>query len=170
MANIKVISRKFYNQLDNGEDFTLNTSTFTNFLKGNSGGKYKAIHDIGVEWFSTATQVGTTIINGFTFTATADTITRDQGSWIDDGFKLGDTIKAVTTSATNDGTYTVSNITDTVLTCSGAGFSNQVDGDAIVVGFTTLNDVEFQYGLIENGESINFNSKVDGNVQKYRLE
>jgi hypothetical protein len=29
MANIKVISRKFYNQLDNGEDFTLNTSTFT---------------------------------------------------------------------------------------------------------------------------------------------
>jgi len=48
MANIKVISRKFYNQLDNGEDFTLNTSTFTNFLKGNSGGKYKAIHDIGV--------------------------------------------------------------------------------------------------------------------------
>lgn len=170
MANIKVISRKFYNQLDNGEDFTLNTSTFTNFLKGNSGGKYKAIHDIGVEWFSTATQVGTTIINGFTFTATADTITRDQGSWIDDGFKLGDTIKAVTTSATNDGTYTVSNITDTVLTCSGAGFSNQVDGDAIVVGFTTLNDVEFQYGLIENGEQINFNSKVDGNVQKYRLE
>ena len=170
MANIKVISRKFYNQLDNGEDFTLNTSTFTNFLKGNSGGKYKAIHDIGVEWFSTATQVGTTIINGFTFTATADTITRDQGSWIDDGFKLGDTIKAVTTSATNDGTYTISNITDTVLTCSGAGFTNQVDGDAIVVGFTTLNDVEFQYGLIENGEQINFNSKVDGNVQKYRLE
>jgi len=170
MANIKVISRKFYNQLDNGEDFTLNTSTFTNFLKGNSGGKYKAIHDIGVEWFSTATQVGTTIINGFTFTATADTITRDQGSWIDDGFKLGDTIKAVTTSATNDGTYTVSNITDTVLTCSGAGFTNQVDGDAIVVGITTLNDVEFQYGLIENGEQINFNSKVDGNVQKYRLE
>lgn len=170
MANIKVISRKFYNQLDNGEDFTLNTSTFTNFLKGNSGGKYKAIHDIGVEWFSTATQVGTTIINGFTFTATADTITRDSGSWIDDGFKLGDTIKAVTTSATNDGTYTVSNITDTVLTCSGAGFSNQVDGDAIVVGFTTLNDVEFQYGLIENGEQINFNSKIDGNIQKYRLE
>ena len=71
MANIKVISRKFYNQLDNGEDFTLNTSTFTNFLKGNSGGKYKAIHDIGVEWFSTATQVGSTIINGFTFTATS---------------------------------------------------------------------------------------------------
>ncbi len=170
MANIKVISRKFYNQLDNGEDFTLNTSTFTNFLKGNSGGKYKAIHDIGVEWFSTATQVGTTIINGFTFTATADTITRDSGSWIDDGFKLGDTIKAVTTSATNDGTYTVSNITDTVLTCSGAGFTNQVDGDAIVVGFTTLNDVEFQYGLIENSESINFNSKIDGNLQKYRLE
>ena len=170
MANIKVISRKFYNQLDNGEDFTLNTSTFTNFLKGNSGGKYKAIHDIGVEWFSTATQVGTTIINGFTFTATADTIARDQGSWIDDGFKLGDTIKTVTTSGTNDGTYTISNITDTVLTCSGAGFSNQVDGDAIVVGFTTLNDVEFQYGLIENGEQINFNSKIDGNVQKYRLE
>jgi len=170
MANIKVISRKFYNQLDNGEDFTLNTSTFTNFLKGNSGGKYKAIHDIGVEWFSTASKVGTTIINGFTFTATADTITRDQGSWIDDGFKLGDTIKAVTTSATNDGTYTVSNITDTVLTCSGAGFTNQVDGDAIVVGFTTLNDVEFQYGLIENGEQINFNSKIDGNIQKYRLE
>lgn len=170
MANIKVISRKFYNQLDNGEDFTLNTSTFTNFLKGNSGGKYKAIHDIGVDWFSTASQVGTTIINGFTFTATADTITRDQGSWIDDGFKLGDTIKAVTTSATNDGTYTVSNITDTVLTCSGAGFTNQVDGDAIVVGFTTLNDVEFQYGLIENGEQINFNSKIDGNLQKYRLE
>ena len=174
MANINVISRKFYNQLDNGSDYTLNTSTFTNFIKGNSGGRYKAIHDIGVEWFSTATQIynGTsyTIINGFTFTATADTITRDSGSWISDGFKLGDTIKAVTTSATNDGSFTISNITDSVITCSGAGFSNQVDGDAIVVGFTTLNDVEFQFGLIENSESINFNSKVDGNVQKYRLQ
>jgi len=46
MANINVISRKFYNQLDNGSDYTLNTSTFTNFIKGNSGGRYKAIHDI----------------------------------------------------------------------------------------------------------------------------
>ena len=170
MANINVISRKFYNQLDNGSDYTLNTSTFTNFIKGNSGGRYKAIHDIGVEWFSTALQVGTTIVNGFTFTATADTITRDSGSWISDGFKLGDTIKTVTTSGTNDKTCTISNITDSVLTCSGAGFSNQVDGDAIIVGFTTLNDVEFQFGLIENSESINFNSKVDGNVQKYRLQ
>jgi len=168
--NINVISRKFYNQIVNGEDFTLNTGTFTNFLKGNSGGKYKAIHDIGVEWYSVASQVGTTIINGFTFTATADTIERQTGSWVEDGFKLGDTIKVVSTGATNDGTYTISNITDLVVTCSGAGFTTQTDGDAIVVGFTTLNDIEFQYGLIENDDQINFNSKIDGNIQKFRLE
>lgn len=44
-----------------------------------------------------------------------DTITRNKGSWIADGFRVGHEI-AVANSSSNDGTYTVAGVTDLVLT------------------------------------------------------
>ncbi len=44
-----------------------------------------------------------------------DTITRDSGSWIDDGFLVGQTITVSGTTA-NNGTYTINSVTDTCIT------------------------------------------------------
>src|SRR5262249_17260450 len=46
---------------------------------------------------------------------TADTITRSGGSWINDGFMVGDTI-TVTGTASSDGTYHIASMSATVLT------------------------------------------------------
>lgn len=62
-----------------------------------------------------------------TFAAAGDTCTRaggTPGSWIDDGFRVGDTI-TVAGTASNNGTYTVTAVTDTVLTVS-SGFADEV--------------------------------------------
>lgn len=49
--------------------------------------------------------------------AAPDTATRASGSWIDDGFVVGDKFTLVGSSGgTNDGTYTISALTDTILT------------------------------------------------------
>lgn len=54
-----------------------------------------------------------------TFAAAGDTITRDAGSWIDDGFEVG-MLVTVDGSVSNDGTYPVTNVSALVLTVSGA--------------------------------------------------
>ncbi len=49
--------------------------------------------------------------------AAPDTATRASGSWIDDGFKVGDRFTLVgSNGATNDGTYTISALSATILT------------------------------------------------------
>lgn len=51
-----------------------------------------------------------------TFDETADTITRAEGSWISDGFKIGDTVTIEgTDGGTNDGDFEVTDVSATVL-------------------------------------------------------
>ena len=57
----------------------------------------------------------------------ADTITRSGGSWIDDGFEAGQTIRIVNSANGNDGTYEIAVVTDNVLTLvSGDNLNNEV--------------------------------------------
>ena len=57
----------------------------------------------------------------------ADTITRSGGSWIDDGFFAGQTIRIVNSANGNDGTYEIAVATDKVLTLvSGDTLTNEV--------------------------------------------
>lgn len=51
------------------------------------------------------------------FAAAGDTVTRNTGSWISDGFIVGQII-AIGGTASNDGTYTVTNVAASVLTVS----------------------------------------------------
>ncbi len=69
------------------------------------------------------------------FDAGADTITRGTGSWVDDLFYIGGEI-VITNAGSNNGTYTVSNVTATVLTVT-AGLTTAVG----VVGATIEGDL-----------------------------
>lgn len=68
---------------------------------------------------------------GITFATAGDTITRNRGSWLDDGFRDGDTA-TVTGTASNDGSIDVTTATALVLTCS----TNLTDEGIGAVEFT----------------------------------
>lgn len=48
-------------------------------------------------------------------TPSDDTITRDKGSWVDEHFVVGMTV-TIAGSVSNDGSYTIDTVTDTVIT------------------------------------------------------
>jgi len=59
--------------------------------------------------------------------ASPDTITRNRGSWIDEGFAVGDSFTIAGTSS-NDGTYTITALTATVLSVATGSFAAEVIG------------------------------------------
>lgn len=59
--------------------------------------------------------------------ASPDTISRNRGSWLEDGFRVGDSV-TISGTASNDGTYTITVLTGTVLTVVTASFAAEVIG------------------------------------------
>jgi len=165
---IEIIDAKFFNQLENGEDFTLNTSNYSTVLTGNILGRYKAVHQVAVSWWAKTPGVQN---QEWTFRAADDSITRINGTWAEDGFIVGDTIDLATTGGTNNVTGVIQSISSDGYTIYlNVALTDQVDQYAIGVGSRTNNDIEFRYGLIENQEVTNFKSKVDGSEQRYTLK
>jgi hypothetical protein len=71
--------------------------------------------DLAAEVTSTAAIVGSPTITFAEVGATGDTITRSHGSWITDGFKVGDSF-VVAGTVSNDGTYTIKTLSALVIT------------------------------------------------------
>lgn len=72
--------------------------------------------------------------------ASPDTITRNRGSWLDDGFRVGDSI-TITGTASNNVTKTITALTATVLSVATASFAAEVIGSigvTIVTGETEV--------------------------------
>lgn len=64
----------------------------------------------------------------FTFATTGDTVTRSAGSWIDDGYRVGDTVR-IDGTASNDGDIPITVLSATVLTTSTNLTDETIDGD-----------------------------------------
>jgi len=77
---------------------------------------------------------GVTIVGheALTFAAAADTVTRSRGSWLADGFRVGDSVTVVGT-ASNDGTYTVAGVTAAVLDLGDGLADEVVRADAVTI-------------------------------------
>jgi hypothetical protein len=73
--------------------------------------------------------------------ATADTITRAAGSWLADGFVVGDTI-TITGSALNNITAVIASLSATVITLGTEDLAVEVTAAASIVGFSTLTFAE----------------------------
>lgn len=71
------------------------------------------------------TGVSITGEGSFTFSDSADTIVRTRGSWLADGFRVGDSVTVADTSS-NDGTYTVTAVTATTLTLEVGDLADEV--------------------------------------------
>jgi hypothetical protein len=114
--------------------------------------------DLIAEVAPTATVVG---YDGLNFANTGETITRSNGSWIADGFRVGRSATIVgTAGATNDGTFVIAAVTDLVLTLAASGVTANerasFEDVTITVGQTAadwMSEIDTEFAGV-NGEQI----------------
>lgn len=81
-----------------------------------------------------AVGVSVTRHTGVAFADVGNTVTRSRGSWISEGFRVGDSVTVAGTSGgTNDGTFTVSAVTAAVLTLSAVAADEKIRGSAVAI-------------------------------------
>jgi hypothetical protein len=164
---VDIISRKFWNQLRNGINFTSNPSDYTDFLLGTICEKIKTETTIDVWWKSEGTEY--VDLWDVVIAAGTCTITRDLYSFVDDGFAVGDTIYwEHPTYGNGTGVVSQVNALTIVLTSFTGGLITGAGYYAIALcGTTSLTAGIFKFNLIENSEADTFISKVDGSTISY---
>ncbi len=116
-------------------DYIQITNTSLNNISGKITGVSATVltldtADVAVETTSLAVVVTQPTL---TFDSAAHTITRNRGSWLDDGFRIGD-IPTVSGSASNNATLTaVTNVTATVMTFASGLVNETVSSSAVTV-------------------------------------
>jgi hypothetical protein len=102
-----------------------------------------------------------------TFAVTANTITRAAGSWIADGFVIGDVV-AITGSGSNNVTGPITALSATVLTTS-ATLANETTSNAAIVGspglvFTTTTITRNRGSWLADGFRVGDTAVISGTV------
>lgn len=107
--------------------------------------------------------VSITATNGLTFAevgATGDTITRSGGSWIDDGFRVGDTV-TITGTASNNVTGAIAALTATVLTFNATDLTPEVIGSTSVTITAGETMAAWVSAMDQEFESIDAEPRID---------
>ena len=161
--NLTILSQEFANQFNNGEFLTNNLipANTTTYLAGNSGELLKNSIEFKISWTSESSVTDIFSVAGTTLTRSG------SGDFEADGFQLGDIIDIWELSPLGVvvADRTITAITPTQIDFSGLGVLPLVFVDGKVYGKTPLENIIFNYGLIENNESINFISKIDGTAE-----
>lgn len=154
-------SRKFY------DEFTGTGGAGVTYLNALQGDKITCVLEGYFFWAMENSKL--------TFTAADKTISlfyspssqASATSFITQGFNIGDTIEVVGT-ASNDGTYTISELSDRVITVIEV-IVDETANNASIYGTTLVTDIDFLYDLIPNNSSkADFISATDKNtIQKY---
>lgn len=107
-----------------------------------------------------------------TFSGSTDAVTRaggNPGSWLDDGFRVGDSV-TISGTVSNDGTCTVTDVTATVLTFESGDLADEVIGSTvatIAAGQTKaawMTAIETEFATIDDDEHIDLSA---GRARKY---
>ena len=171
-TEVRPISQKFYSELSNGSSFNLNTSDFATHLKGNVDEKLRAVIRVQVGSWVELSNYRLQI-----YDTTKIRITMSGGGF-NDNFNIGDSI------IYNFGLFgyevDVEQVTDDWI--DGVITSTLPDGGIVSNnGFlttyesgwlsnnTTLTGLEYKFGLIENDEPTNYNSKLTNTEQLLRF-
>ena len=146
------------------DEFTSTGGGGTSQLNGNVGGKQTAVIN-GYFYRAAIGKYLQFLPNGGNGTIT-NINPLDGSSWIQLGFVVG-AIITVEGSPTSDGTYTLTAVTDTMLTTDGVLADEAGDG-CDVYDDTPVSCVDFYYNLIENSNAESYYSLVDaGAIQRF---
>lgn len=173
-----ISKREYKTDYFNGSDFSLNPSDTNPHLYGGVTSYTQVLHEIQVSWNSKSSISSV-------FTKDGDTLTRSSGSFLADGFAIGDivdleainyNVEPPVTEATGID-LTVAAIGDDYIIINGldaAGFNDGDYGDKdnglwqlFINGKNPLEGFVMNFGIIGNDETINFNSKLDETIQGY---
>lgn len=174
--DVLVKKQEFRNQFYNGVNFGQSLTEFRNNLAGSIMEKMQVTIDVGVAWFSEI-KTGSSGPSGWdegdwSFSGSEMTLTRDSGSFIEDGFTIGDITEVRTSNDSTSPFFSdkeVIVVTDRLMIIDmGATTSLDSTTNAIrPIGTTPLTAMKFNFGIIENNETLTFDSLVSGNEQGY---
>jgi len=139
--------------------YTLGTDTGVPFLMGNIGDFMYVTIDAEIGW---------SVLNKeMTFVSSSSTITITNGtSWIDAGFKVGDTI-IVNGTANNNSSFTIIAISLNILTTL-ESLTDETASSTNVYGITPIQSIDLYYNLVGNNDQITYISLTDiESFQKY---
>lgn len=106
-----------------------------------------------------------------TFSDAADTIVRaggSCGSWLDDGFRVGDVI-TVSGTVSNDGTYTVTDVTALTLTLESDDLANEVIGITVPTISAGQTKAAWMAAITAEFAPIDANQRIDLSAGKARV-
>lgn len=159
-----VTDRKFFNQLVNGSDFSLNTSVHDSYLKCNVNEVMKAVITARFSWSSSASAANNMTISG-------NVITRQNGSFLQDGFVAGDVIDVVDSGSIFSATdRNVTSVSDLVLIYDGSTASQAASETLQVLGKTALRGFRFQYNIVANTSGISWKNLQDGSAMQWNCD
>lgn len=139
------------------------------WLQGSVGDEMWTVVSFGVSWNTLSCQM--------TFNSTAQTITRtdctfaNTGSFIQDGFKPGDTVTVTGTGDANSTSYTLATVTDTVLTTTGGISLTGSYATVNVYGTTPVTGIDYYDNMVGTFGPDTFISLTDaGNTRKMSVD
>lgn len=162
MVQPKILITEFFNQFNNGEDFTLNPADVTPNLVGNVTEKMKTRQQVAISWISNSN-----VVTPFVITAAApNTLTKTGGQFFNDGFVQGDFIDLYDLSGgVIFSNRKITSMTPDTIEFDGGAIAPTSLANGRMYGVTPLTSLRFKFGLIENSESVNFVSKIDGTAE-----
>ncbi len=107
---------------------------------------------------STTTGVRITSEPSFVFAAT--TITRNRGSWVSEGFAVGDTV-TIAGSTSNDGTAIITTLSATVMTCAASTFVVSTEGSCTMTVSLTESETAWMAAIDSLFATISSSKRVD---------
>lgn len=158
---------EFYNEVTNGSGF--NVGSPASYLHGNVGDTVKVVSSI-------ETQLRTVSDSNNEFTVSANEISRDSGSFLDDGFFPGQTIELK--ELNGGGQRQIGNIDfvdDTLIqytiqsgTFKVGVYPDSPNGELQITTIDDLSGFVFRHNVIENNESTNYESKYNGRINEWK--
>ena len=162
---LQIVSRSFQRELSSGTN---------SYLLANQFGKITFKTTVDVYWCTIRSQYS----NPMSFDGT-DTFTREYGSFLDDEFSIGDTVRVYMYLNSDDwvATGVILTLSDKEMVLTSVTDVSGTNPGAVdntwyleIYGTTTQSAFRYSFGLIENNESVNYISKLDQNEQTYLCE
>ncbi len=140
----------------------------TNWLLAVTPESLTAKLEVSVGWFAIANQNAKILFNPGGYINSQEIVKCSAPVFAE--FKLGDNV--VISNSNNDTLSAIitDKISDNVIRFGGETFTQDISVTAELVGRTPITGFNFFYGLIENFEATNYQSKIDGSTQKFAAE
>jgi len=160
---VTVANQKWFNEYKNGVGFASNPSDFALNLNGSIMEKVKVVTQIDVRWNGSVTAS-----EFWNADVLLSTITKNTGSWVTDGFSVGDYC-AWSQNGVVTAYITIDAISQSELEIYYTLNSGSItdSSNAALIGLTPLEALVYEFGLNATGESYNNISKISQNTQGY---